>query len=1274
VDVLVRCAWSACRRTAIASGTWTCQARATLATIAILAALALCVGTPALAASVYQQASSLSLPGSPAGVAVDLTTGDGFVVAGGVVQTVAPVDRLEPSAGYSLGTPIAGSTGAFQVAVDNTCYLMKLNNSECALFDTSNGDLYTSDFEAGIIQKFTDEGKPGNPPQLGAGASPQALLHPYGVAVDPASGDLYVSDTEHNIVDVYEPSGKFVLQFATGSEPTALAFNSTGSGLYLIVSGKVEELNGNGDPVLQTSGPNAGTNIVYASNNANAIAVDQSTNIVYVVEGEGNVAVFGSSGASLDPPTFSGGGPFSFGAAVDAASHAIIISDYFGERLDIFQSVLVPQVTTGPALVGGEAKETLEGEVNPEGVAVTSCKFEYGIASVSEHSQPCIALPGEGNAFVPVQANIGGLQPAASYHYRLVAATKEDTEEGVSSIGRELEFKTLSKPIIDAQAFSEVGFTTAVLSAELNTTGLPVTYYFEYGVNEVSEERTAPSSLGGGSGDLLARAELRGLRPDTTYRFRVVAESKLGASKGAPSITFTTFPLEANILPDGRVPEMVTPVTNYEADVYAPAAQGSLSEGGARDFSSALPFRAAAAGGAVAYVGQATVDGISLENEYLATRDPFGGWEQVDISPSGYERAAYEAFFSDLSTGFLASSSETGLERGLPPLDPGAPSGYQVLYSRTDSSNDYRALFTTKPPNRSIEEFGSANVAGHTGPVLYAGAASDHEDLLFEANDALAINAVDGGKTENNLYESVDGQLTAVNIPPGAGKSVPNATFGSPEGDTNEEPDFSNVISTDGSRVFWSELESASHDVPKALYVREDGTTTVQIDLPQGGPDPGGGGRFWTASSDGTKVFFTDCHRLTGQSTAVPNTNCRTEDGPVGQDLYEYEVNPVVGQPGVLRDLTIDNDAKNPLGADVQGVLGASADGDYVYFIADGVLTETPNSLGESATLGDCNSGEAEDHVCNLYLLHAGATKFIARLSQNDNQLSFDRQYGDWKPGLGDRTSEITPNGYDIVFMSKRSLTGYPSASQLSDEVFIYDADTNGLICASCNPSGESPSAAIAKGQTADLPNSNQATYMPRLISEDGGRVFFDSFQALVPGDTNGTQDVYEWEREGEGGCATAKVNGCVYLLSGGDSTDASFLLDASASGDEVFLVSRAQLTPEDRNSAFNVFDDRVGGTQPLVPPACAGTGCQGLPTPPPIFSTPASATFNGVGNFPPPPPAKGKEKRIHKKSEKKSRKKVQKSVKRRVKGKARRLGRVGRKQVAYKHGRGSRL
>jgi hypothetical protein len=142
---------------------------------------------------------------------------------------------------------------------------------------------------------------------------------------------------------------------------------------------------------------------------------------------------------------------------------------------------------------------------------------------------------------------------------------------------------------------------------------------------------------------------------------------------------------------------------------------------------------------------------------------------------------------------------------------------------------------------------------------------------------------------------------------------------------------------------------------------------------------------------------------------------------------------------------------------------------------------------------------------------------------------------------------------------------------------------------------------------------------LPQSLSEDGDRVFFDSSGVLSPLDTDGVQNVYEWEREGSGSCrAGAGVNGgCVFLLSGGMSDTDSWFVGASASGDDAFLVTRAQLSPSDQNEAYDLYDVRVGGVQPVSAPACSAAGCQGVPPGPPVFATPSSVTFEGVGNFP---------------------------------------------------------
>ncbi len=495
---------------------------------------------------------------------------------------------------------------------------------------------------------------------------------------------------------------------------------------------------------------------------------------------------------------------------------------------------------------------------------------------------------------------------------------------------------------------------------------------------------------------------------------------------------------------------------------------------------------------------------------------------------------------------------------------------------------------------------------------FYGGASSGFTHTLFQAADALTPNAVSGlAERADNLYDSVNGQPQLVNVLPD-GTTEPGAFFGAPPETPEDPPGLEHAISSDGSLIYWTDTNTAVTPEDPAgatrLLVREGGSHTAQVDAAQAPRGEGskereerlarsGGGLFWAATSDGSKVFFTDCRPLTESSTAVSSHGCGQRPGLTGNDLYEYE--PSTGE---LVDLTIDHNAGDPLGADVQGVVAESENGSYLYFVANGDLA------------AGAISGQP-----NLYLLHEGMTTFIATLSPEDGSLrayvSFG-SIGDWDPTVGHRTAQATPDGQSLVFLSSRSLTGYENRSM--EEVYVYDADAGTLSCASCDPSGAPP--AGESTMAAELPPGQRedGTYQLRLISEDGSRVFFQSAEPLVPQDTNQRTDVYEWERDGAGSCA--RSSGCLYLISGGMNASSSYLLDASANGDDVFIVTRAQLAPADQNENYDLYDVRVGAVAPPPAPQCTGTGCQGSPPAAPIFATPASVTFNGAGNLSPTP------------------------------------------------------
>jgi hypothetical protein len=501
---------------------------------------------------------------------------------------------------------------------------------------------------------------------------------------------------------------------------------------------------------------------------------------------------------------------------------------------------------------------------------------------------------------------------------------------------------------------------------------------------------------------------------------------------------------------------------------------------------------------------------------------------------------------------------------------------------------------------------------------MYVGASQDGSQVIFQSEAALTKGAQEAtevpsghsGHNEGgapygepcmfgcNLYESVGGQLRLVNVLEGS--PVPSATFGGYAEGEHALTDFSNAISTDGSRIFWTDTQTGAgfgH-----VYVLEDGSRNVLV-------SGAAAAEFWTATPDGRYAFYTE-----------------------GSELWRFDTTPGALEPRVR--LTAE-------GAGVLGVVGTNQtgeDGAYVYFVADGVaLTENKNAEGETASAGKPN----------LYVIHGGVTTFIATLSPEDNRIAtsteIGRPGGDWRANLGLRTAGVAPDGRSLVFESVRPLTGYDNRPTLTGygqdpvvEMFVYSADDGQLACASCNPTGAPPkispepgyeeNEAYKQGETRLPESAASDTYLRRWMSPDGGRVFFDSEQPLVPQDTNGTQDVYEWEREGEGSCTAQAVSprnhGCVFLLSGGSGRGFSFLVDADVTGENVFFEHQGPLGQvQDPGNRDELYDARVNGGFPQASLACVGAACQAGPSPQPALQAPASVGFTGVGNSPPPAP-----------------------------------------------------
>jgi hypothetical protein len=612
---------------------------------------------------------------------------------------------------------------------------------------------------------------------------------------------------------------------------------------------------------------------------------------------------------------------------------------------------------------------------------------------------------------------------------------------------------------------------------------------------------------------------------------------------------------EAAGLPDGRAYELISPP---EKNGYSLLDPGS----GIGSFVQVAPD-----GNTVKY-GSTGAYRIALSNPlrnvYVATRTSTS-WSTMSMNPPTAQPPTLE--LSNLAGFVLPTHLDQPLVISTEALAPHTPPGTQNLFLRnTDGS--FELLTTSTPPSGQFNEL-----------LSEVGMSSDLRHVLFTDNAQLTQNAPAGG----GLYEAFEGQLRLVSLLPdgvGTGIARPNFNY--------------NPISPDGSRVFWQ--APSDTEFVNSIYIRENGTSTIRASASQrtdcadhnpctGEPEPDPHGPrdalLQWAAADGSRVLFSSTQELTNDA--------HTGGADNSHDLYAY--NAATRQ---LTDLSVDtNPADAATGAGVQGVVGLSQDGSYIYFVADGQLVP----------------GQGIDGQPNLYLWHAGSPlRYIVTLSAGD---SADWVEGTIAGGGGPQAAYATPDGQHLVFLSVNSLTGYnntdATTGQRDSEVFAYSAAGSQVTCASCDPSGARPIGSASIGHSTELGTNG---FIPRDASDDGSRVFFNSPDRLVPGPDNGHVKVFEYE------------GGYIYLISTGTSSSDDFFADASTSGNDVFFTTQSQLVPQDTDTAVDLYDARVGGGLPApLPPSsasCSGDGCQAASNQPPAFGSPSSAMYAGLGNVTP--------------------------------------------------------
>lgn len=667
--------------------------------------------------------------------------------------------------------------------------------------------------------------------------------------------------------------------------------------------------------------------------------------------------------------------------------------------------------------------------------------------------------------------------------------------------------------------------------------------------------------------------------------------------------------------PDGRKYELVSPPDKNGGDIVADSAR----------------TRAAGDGEAVGFISLAAFAdaiGTSIATEYIAQRSTSrapgsNGWATHAINPiqEGIPFRALAAQFEPKYEGEFSDDLDTGVFYSF-----GAVDGTQAvrdvgnLYLRTNLREPRAALSqllspcplceATRTPLPSLPQLSAlanlrrtmlAGMSPNGGHVVFETVHSLTRDSASAQDGQCSLVAIEVQFCRVHVYEWDHGTLRLAGILPDGRGPADASVAGDGVGASHQQNRTPHVVSNgaDGhTRIFFTQPTNASGQTSSELsgfqriqasrafsgnlFARIDGVSTVQLNESErtGGADAFAPAQFLDASVDGVRSFFKTSQALTDDALAG------------GTKLYMYDASKAADAPD---NLTLLNHG----GSEATGIIGASDDGHYVYMLVSGQLVRDGPPFGNQP---------------GVFLWHDGALDFIGYMPDGTiiNELvSTGTSYV-----LFPRQARVSPDGRHLLFSAIRGegLTGYDHGSCASvhgsgcRELYLYSADTRQLRCISCRPGGERASAIADVQVRTNNSGTGTSWHETSALSDDGRYVFFSTPEALVLEDTNGRSDAYVYDT------TTEKA----HLLSSGRNAADSWFLDASADGHDAFFLTRERLVGWDVDSAYDIYDARVGGGFPEpveAPPGCAGDSCQGLPGLAPAAGMAVSILSRGAGN-----------------------------------------------------------
>ncbi|HEV3093612.1 MAG TPA: hypothetical protein VGY30_03760 [Solirubrobacteraceae bacterium] len=1227
-------------------------------------------------------------------IAIDQSTGDVYVfdngIGGGTISKFDPEGK--PVNFSSTGTNEITNVGTdpynpaeSEIAVDSNPLSKAYGDIYAAIVEANEKKLVIFSASGAKVGELTKE------VEKEVSTAFRTWLHtgPCGVATDP-QGNVYVGLWGGGIeghVNEYAPSGTHPVNtdyvgslWGLPSYGTcSIAVDSAGN-TFVGVNGTVYSASQFNKTKTAASGSAA-----FSGSESDTLATDPSTDELYVDTSESGVLQFGPHGEPFGSPkaTFAafGEGAILFGESYGVAvnkSGDVYVSDGSGHISKFGPTVLVPDVTIEPASNVGTTSATVSGTVNPDGVEVTSCAFEYGVGGKYDHSVACPTAPGSGSSPVPetveltglastygysvrlsarnaqgqtvaaqsfttltptgppsvsgvyvygvtkvaaifsgsvdptgldtvyrfeygttmsygmrvpvpdvdvgssfssggVEAAVTGLSPGTEYHVRLVASNSAGT-----TYGPDQPFTTLPAAVIVVEHASAIGLEEAKLEARIGPLGDATTYHFEYGSTSAYGTSVPVPDGDAGTGSLSENVSFEGeqvsqhiggLQPGMTYHYRVVATNALGSVPGQDrTFTTTSPPVVAppdncpnaafragglsEGLPDCRAYEKVSPLDKNGSDI------------GGRGF---YATRASVDGDRASFIastgfGDTTGSGANGSVTYIASRGS-NGWSFNAVTPPSpltsvqtlENTTVFEGFSSDLQSALVYGFQLVGGASG---------TGSENFYHE-DLANgglETATLNTSGSPVCLEPKCWDGTLAGYASNDVSVITFQTREKITPEKTTGMTLYAWEHGAVH------VAGVLPDGSLPAGGSESA-----GGAGGYGAYAPVAANdSVSSDGSRIlFVSPVEGSGS---RQLYMRKKGTSTVWLSRPWISPsvEPEGV-KLQAASPDGTKVLFTSRTPLLGSD---PN------NAEVGLYLYTDTAENAESEAKLTFIARLDVRTSNPSEKEA-GVTAMNGDASHIY-IANPTpspgLPEKGEYLWDNGTL---------HHILNTPIVPEQA-------------LSRGLQPGE--PQVDE--VRVSADGRRLAFLSAALANPAPGQDSGGNQaMYLYDEGTEKVRCVSCPPNGAPMTAPVYTEPEALLPGlvaPQGYPFAPRWFSSDGRFVFFSSKDALVPQDTNGLADVYEYDAD----------TGQIKLLSSGTGENGSWFEEASANGSDAFFLTSQKLTGWDTDRLTDLYDVRIDGGLPEPPPAavpCDGDACQGIPSAVPSFNT--ESGFAGLGN-----------------------------------------------------------